>query len=93
MKSKLFASLMILFLGVTAMAQTVRISGTVVDAIGPVIGASVIESGTQNGAITGLDGDFSLLVKNLRFYNLKVYQQNPWNMVCNRIVLYPNSQK
>ena len=63
MKSKLFASLMILFLGVTAMAQTVRISGTVVDAIGPVIGASVIESGTQNGAITGLDGDFSLLVK------------------------------
>ncbi len=63
MKSKLLASLMILFLGVTAMAQTVRISGTVVDAIGPVIGASIIESGTQNGAITGLDGDFSLLVK------------------------------
>ena len=45
------------------MAQTVKISGTVSDATGPLVGASVIESGTQNGAITDLDGNFTLLVK------------------------------
>ena len=63
MKSKLFASLMLLLMGFVAMAQTVRITGTVVDEIGPVVGASVIESGTQNGAITDLDGNFSLNVR------------------------------
>ena len=63
MKSKLFASLVLLFFGFAAMAQTVRISGTVRDAIGPVIGASIIESGTQNGTITDLDGNFTLNVK------------------------------
>ena len=63
MKSKLFASLALLLIAFGAMAQTVRISGTVVDAIGPVIGASVIESGTSNGAITDLDGNFTLSVQ------------------------------
>ena len=63
MKSKLFASLMLLLMGFVAMAQTVRITGTVSDEIGPVVGSSVIESGTQNGAITDLDGNFSLNVK------------------------------
>jgi TonB-linked SusC/RagA family outer membrane protein len=63
MKSKLFATLTLLLLGVAAMAQTVRISGTVTDAMGPVMGASVIESGTQNGVTTDLDGNFVLSVK------------------------------
>ena len=63
MKSKLFASLVLLFIGFTAFAQTVRISGTVNDAIGPVIGASIIESGTQNGTITDMNGAFTLAVK------------------------------
>ena len=63
MKGKLFASLAFLLLGVAALAQTVRISGTVVDAIGPVIGASVIESGTSNGTVTDLDGNFVLNVR------------------------------
>jgi len=64
MKSKFFAaSLALMLLGVAAMAQTVRITGTVNDAIGPVVGASVIESGTQNGAITDLDGNFVLSVQ------------------------------
>ena len=63
MKGKLIASLAFLLLGVAALAQTVRISGTVVDAVGPVIGASVIESGTNNGAITDLDGNFVLNVR------------------------------
>ena len=38
-----------------------KITGVVVDETGePVIGASVLERGTSNGAITGIDGDFSL---------------------------------
>ncbi len=63
MKSKILASVALMLLGVAAMAQTIRISGTVFDAVGPLIGASVIESGTQNGAITGVDGDFVLQVR------------------------------
>ena len=39
-----------------------QVKGVVVDAIGPVIGASVIEQGTSNGVSTGLDGDFTLTV-------------------------------
>ena len=41
-----------------------QVKGVVVDAIGPVIGASVIEQGTSNGVSTGLDGDFALTVSN-----------------------------
>lgn len=45
------------------MAQTKTITGTVVDATNePVIGASVVETGTTNGTITDLDGKFSLNV-------------------------------
>ena len=45
-----------------AAAQNTRtVSGTVVDESGvPVIGATVLEVGTQNGTITDLDGQFSL---------------------------------
>ena len=39
-----------------------QVKGVIVDAIGPVIGASVIEQGTTNGTSTGLDGDFALTV-------------------------------
>ena len=42
---------------------TKKITGTVVDAQGPVIGASIMEKGTSNGAITDFDGNFSLSVK------------------------------
>ena len=64
MKSKFFASLMFLLLfGAAAMAQTVRISGTVNDVIGPVIGASIVESGTLNGTTTDENGAFVLNVK------------------------------
>ena len=48
---------------VTVFAQGgYQVKGVVVDAIGPVIGASVIEQGTSNGVSTGLDGDFILTV-------------------------------
>ena len=42
---------------------TKKITGTVIDAQGPVIGASVVEKGTSNGTITDFDGNFSLNVK------------------------------
>ena len=42
---------------------TKKITGTVVDAMGPVIGASVIEKGTSNGVVTDFDGNFTLNVK------------------------------
>ena len=42
---------------------TKKITGSVVDAQGPVIGASVVEKGTTNGTVTDFDGNFSLTVK------------------------------
>lgn len=46
----------------TALAQSKQVSGVVSDALGPVIGASVLEKGTANGVITDLDGNFKLTV-------------------------------
>ena len=43
-------------------AQSYEVKGSVVDAIGPVIGATVMEQGTMNGTITGTEGDFILKV-------------------------------
>ncbi len=39
-----------------------QIKGVVVDELGPVIGATVMEDGTSNGVSTGMDGDFALTV-------------------------------
>ena len=63
MKSKkLFASLILLFIGLAAFAQN-KVSGVVKDNIGPAVGVSVIEQGTVNGTVTDLNGEFSLSVK------------------------------
>lgn len=43
-------------------SQKIKVTGVVEDAEGPVIGASVIEKGTSNGAVTDLDGNFTLMV-------------------------------
>ena len=40
--------------------QARKITGKVVDAMGPVIGASVVVKGTSNGVATDFDGNFSL---------------------------------
>nr|WP_044655496.1 TonB-dependent receptor [Bacteroides acidifaciens] len=49
---------------VHATQQQIKITGTVNDSMGPVIGASVTEKGnTSNGTITDLNGNFSLTVK------------------------------
>ena len=63
MKSKLITCLLMLLAGTSLFAQRVSVTGTVSDAIGPVVGASVIEKGTSNGAVTDLDGNFALSVK------------------------------
>ena len=50
-------------MGVQVFAQSgYEVKGVVVDAVGPVIGATVIEQGTSNGVSTGLDGDYTLTV-------------------------------
>lgn len=47
-----------------AVQQAKKVTGHVVDVDGPVIGASVVEKGNpKNGAVTDLDGNFTLNVK------------------------------
>ena len=60
----LFASLALsCIMGASVSAQNgYEVKGVVVDAVGPVIGATVIEQGTENGTSTGLDGDYVLTV-------------------------------
>lgn len=53
---------LLLGLGLAAQAQGYQIKGVVEDALGPVIGATVMEQGTTTGTSTGLDGDFILTV-------------------------------
>ena len=43
--------------------STKKVTGTVSDSQGPVIGASVVEKGTSNGVVTDLNGKFTLNVK------------------------------
>ena len=59
---RLLITLSLLLAGVTAFGQY-QVKGVVEDALGPVIGATVMEAGTQTGTSTGLDGDFLLMVK------------------------------
>ena len=48
----------------TVQQQQIKVTGTVNDDMGPVIGASVVEKGNpSNGTITDIDGNFSLSVK------------------------------
>lgn len=63
MKNKLSAFMLALFATVGTLFAQNRVVGTVTDDIGPVIGASVMEKGTQNGAVTDLDGNYVITVK------------------------------
>ena len=49
-------------LSLTALAQGYQVKGIVVDPLGPVFGATVLEQGTSNGVSTGLDGDYAFTV-------------------------------
>ena len=62
MKQKLVTSMLAFLAAVSLFAQN-RVTGIVTDDIGPVVGASVMEKGTRNGAITGLDGDYEITVR------------------------------
>ncbi len=48
---------------VEAVQQQRTVRGTVSDASGPIIGATVMEKGTSNGTVTDFDGNFSINVK------------------------------
>lgn len=55
------ATLAMSMLCLVALAQDRTVTGTVIDGTGePVIGANVLEVGTTNGAITDLDGNFTV---------------------------------
>ncbi|MBR0182817.1 MAG: TonB-dependent receptor [Bacteroidaceae bacterium] len=60
----LFLVLLTILIGGTTYAQTIKVSGTVIDKElqESVIGAAVQEVGTQNGTVTDMDGKFSLTV-------------------------------
>ena len=47
----------------TIMYAQQEMTGTVTDAMGPVIGATVMEKGTSNGTVTDFDGNFKLKVQ------------------------------
>ena len=50
-------------MGASVFAQSgYEVKGVVSDPLGPVIGATVMEQGTTNGASTGIDGDYVLYV-------------------------------
>ena len=63
MKNKLLAFMLALLATAGTLFAQNRVMGTVTDDIGPVIGASVMEKGTQNGAVTDLDGNYVITVK------------------------------
>ena len=48
---------------VASVQQTKQVSGHVADSQGPLIGATVMEKGTNNGTVTDYDGNFSLNVQ------------------------------
>ena len=48
---------------VAAVQQTRQATGHVTDSQGPLIGATVMEKGTNNGTVTDFDGNFTLNVK------------------------------
>ncbi|MBO7378662.1 MAG: TonB-dependent receptor plug domain-containing protein, partial [Bacteroidales bacterium] len=56
----LLAMLVGIFMSVSAYAQDVPVTGTVIDDMGdPVLGANVVVKGTGTGATTNMDGQFS----------------------------------
>ena len=64
MCKKLISILAVILLSIGAYAQPKLVTGTVVDGSGlSVIGASIVEKGTQNGVITDLDGHYSINVQ------------------------------
>ena len=60
---KLAALILTLGLSLAAFAQSITVTGVVLDAAHqPVVGAFIVEQGTSNGTSAGVDGDFTLRV-------------------------------
>jgi TonB-linked SusC/RagA family outer membrane protein len=59
---KLITLLIALTAALAVYAQGYLVQGTIVDEIGPVIGATIVEVGTSNGVSTDFDGNFTLRV-------------------------------
>lgn len=65
MKNYLFSFFALFLLAVPSLAQTIKVTGPVMDPElnESVIGAGVLEIGTQNGTLTDIDGKFTLTVQ------------------------------
>ena len=50
----------LLCVSVSMYAQSVKISGTVTDEMGPVVGASVMVKGTKTGTVTDMNGRYTI---------------------------------
>ncbi|MBR4809303.1 MAG: TonB-dependent receptor [Bacteroidales bacterium] len=59
---KLLPIIFLSLIATLAYGQAYQVKGVIQDELGPVIGATVLETGTTNGTSTGLDGDFVLYV-------------------------------
>lgn len=58
------AAMLIVFAPAAFAQSAPTVTGTVTDQSGqPVIGATIIEQGTTNGATTGVDGSYSLKLR------------------------------
>ena len=63
LKERLVLSMLTLLMPLGLFAQDIKVQGVVKDETGEtVIGASVMQKGTTNGAVTDIDGNFSLTV-------------------------------
>lgn len=64
MRKVFLLGLFILMIPLTIMAQNIKVTGKVLDVTNnePLIGVNVVQSGTTNGTITDLDGNYSLEV-------------------------------
>ena len=64
MKNKIFLSILALVVPLLTWSQTITVKGTVTENVfnEPVLGATVVETGTSNGVATNLDGHFTLTV-------------------------------
>jgi TonB-linked SusC/RagA family outer membrane protein len=58
----LILTLATVFSAYTAVAQNVKVSGTVTDENGPLPGAAVMVQGTSNGTMTDVDGSYTITV-------------------------------
>ncbi len=60
--SRLFLLVLLVLLGSGLLAQKVQVTGKVTSGEEPLIGVNILEKGTSNGAVTDVDGNFSISV-------------------------------